>query len=140
MASDILPCTLTLPSDLRLLPLARNFIETLCQAGGLDRAITNAIVLASDEAVNNAIRHAHRDNPSALIRLEFRMFCDAVEIRLTDEGEPFDLAAVPHLDPGEIRIGGRGVYLMRTLMDELTCQSHGQRGNTLRMVKHCRRD
>ena len=44
---------------------------------------------------------------------------------------------MPHLDPAEVRIGGRGVFLMRKLMDELSCQPRGERGNTLRMVKRC---
>ena len=56
---------------------------------------------------------------------------------MLDEGAPFDLPAVPEMDPAELRIGGRGVFLMRTLMDELTCQPRGERGNVLRMVKFC---
>ena len=62
---------------------------------------------------------------------------EGVEIRLLDEGAPFDLSAVPVLNPAELRIGGRGVFLMRALMDELSCQPRGEQGNTLRMVKHC---
>jgi hypothetical protein len=42
---------------------------------------------------------------------------------------------VPHLDPGEVRLGGRGVFLMRKLTDELSCQPRGARGNVLRLVK-----
>jgi serine/threonine-protein kinase RsbW len=58
-----------------------------------------------------------------------------LEIHLHDEGAPFDLAAVPSLDPAELRIGGRGVYLMRTIMDEVSSRPRDQGGNTLRMVK-----
>jgi anti-sigma regulatory factor (Ser/Thr protein kinase) len=41
------------------------------------------------------------------------------------------------MNPGELRIGGRGVFLMRALMDEVSCEPciPGQRGNTLRLVK-----
>jgi anti-sigma regulatory factor (Ser/Thr protein kinase) len=56
-------------------------------------------------------------------------------LHLLDEGEPFDIDAMPTLDPAELRIGGRGLFLMRTLLDELTCQRREQRGNVLRMVK-----
>jgi anti-sigma regulatory factor (Ser/Thr protein kinase) len=63
-----------------------------------------------------------------------------MEVRVLDEGEPFDVCAVPHLNPAEIRIGGRGVFLMRTLMDEIQCVPRGERGNTLCMVKRCRRN
>ena len=60
---------------------------------------------------------------------------DGIEVRLLDEGDPFDITAVPHLDPSELRPGGRGVFLMRRLMDELSTQPRGNHGNTLRMVK-----
>ena len=59
---------------------------------------------------------------------------DMVEVTLVDRGEPFDLQQVPHLDPGELRVGGRGVYLMRILMDEISCQSL-EGGHRLRLVK-----
>src|SRR5262249_18041443 len=112
--------------------------EAVCQAGGLDSATTSAVVLAVNEAVSNIIRHAHQNQPDAQMHIQCCLCPEGLEICLVDEGEPFDLSAVPHLDPAELRIGGRGVFLMRTLMDELTCEPHGPRGNTLRMVKRCR--
>jgi serine/threonine-protein kinase RsbW len=133
------PWTLTLPSDLRLLPLARAFVEAICQVAGFDEKATNAIVLATDEATNNVIRHAHRGQPDAPLQIQCSFRPDGLEILLIDQGAPFDLAAVPHLDPSEERIGGRGVFIMRALMDELSCQPRGERGNMLRMVKRCAR-
>src|SRR5262245_9904997 len=130
--------TLTLPSELRWLAVARNFVEGVCRAGGFDISTTNSVVLAVNEAVSNIIRHAHQDRPDAQMHIHCALCPDGLEICLVDEGEPFDLSAVPNLDPAELRLGGRGVFLMRSLMDELTCQPHGQRGNTLRMVKRCR--
>jgi serine/threonine-protein kinase RsbW len=130
---------LTIPTDLRLLALARAFVEAVCQVAGLNDADTHAVVLATDEATNNVMRHAHRDQPDASLQIQCFIRADRVEIRLLDEGEPFDLSAVPSLNPAELRIGGRGVFLMRRLMDELSCQPRGPRGNTLRMVKHYRK-
>ncbi len=138
MAQDNPPLTLTIPSDLKLLGLANDFVETVCKIGGLDQSTTDAVVLATNEAVSNIIRHAHRDHPEALIQVQCRLGKENIEICLLDEGEPFNLAAVPYLDPTEIRCGGRGVFLMRSLMDELNCHPRGERGNALRMVKHCR--
>ncbi len=140
MDRDNPPLRLTIPSDLRLLPVVRNFIEGACQVGGVDRETADAIVLATHEAVSNVIRHAHRGDRAAQLQLECRPQPDGMEIYLLDEGEPFDLTAVPDLDPAEIRIGGRGVFLMRRLMDELKCLPRGCRGNALRMVKRCARD
>ena len=140
MSEQSPPWTLIIPSDLHLLGLARTFIETMCRYADLDRAATDEAVLATHEAVNNIIRHAHQDHPDAQLQIQCRPFSDGIEICLLDEGAPFDLGAVPHLNPAELRIGGRGVFLMRTLMDELTCEPRGERGNALRMVKRRCRD
>ena len=136
MAARPEPWNLTIPSDLRLLPLARAFIEGICKVAGCDTRMSDAVVMATDEAVNNIMRHAHRGHPEATVQIQCFLHADSIEIRLLDEGEPFDLAAVPQLDPAELRVGGRGIFLMRTLMDELSCQPRGEHGNTLRMVKH----
>lgn len=127
--------TLTIPNDLRLLCLARAFVETACRKHGVDECTTHDVVVAVNEAVSNVIRHAHRDRPESPLRLECRFFPEGLEIQVTDDGEPFDLAAVPDLDPAELRVGGRGVFLMRALMDELSCAHKDTGGNVLRMVK-----
>jgi serine/threonine-protein kinase RsbW len=129
------PWTLTIASDLRQLALARSFVEGVCRAAGLDDRTTHAIVLAADEATNNVMRHAHADLPDAPVQIECFFRADGLEIRVLDRGAPFDIAAVPHLDPAELRIGGRGVFLMRAIMDELSCQPRQNGGNALRMFK-----
>jgi serine/threonine-protein kinase RsbW len=134
------PLTLTLPSELRMLPIARAFVEAICLANHLDKATSHAVVLAAGEAASNIVRHAHRNRPEAPLRIECTLAPDRIEIDLFDEGDPFDLATVPHLDPSEIRVGGRGVFLMRTLMDELCSRPRAQRGNSLHMVKHIRQN
>jgi serine/threonine-protein kinase RsbW len=137
MGSDRAPWTLTIPSDLRLLGLARSFVEAVCAVAGLDEKTAHAIVLATDEATNNVMRHAHEGRPHAQLQIQCYVLADGIEIHIHDEGRPFDLAAVPHLDPAELRVGGRGVYIMRTIMDELDCRPRGNQGNTLRMLKRC---
>ena len=129
--------SLVLPSELRMLSVARSFVEAVCQAYRLDRAATHALVIVTGEAVTNIVRHAHQNRPGSQMEMHLEILADAVVMIFRDEGEPFDLAAVPELPPGELRIGGRGIYLMRTLMDELTCEPRGpgQPGNVLRMVK-----
>jgi serine/threonine-protein kinase RsbW len=139
MDYEAIPWNLTIASDLRLLSLTRAFVEGICLVAGFDENFTHAVVLATDEATNNVMRHAHQGNPDAQLQIQCSFRADGIEIRIHDEGAPFDLSAVPHLDPAELRVGGRGVYLMRRLMDELSCQPHGDRGNTLRMLKRCRR-
>jgi serine/threonine-protein kinase RsbW len=136
--TDRPPLTLALPSDPCFLPVARAFVEAVCRAGGIDESETNAVILATHEATNNIIRHAHRDRPDSQIQIQCRFRPEGLEVCLLDDGEPFDVGTVPELDPAELRIGGRGVFLMRALMDELSCAPRGARGNVLRMLKRCR--
>ncbi len=140
MVTGSAPWSLTISSDLRWLTLARTFVETVCHVAGIDEVSTHAIVLATDEATNNIMKHAHEDHPEAMLQIQCFPLPDGLEIRLHDEGQPFDIAAVPYLDPAELRIGGRGVFLMRSLMDEISCALRGNGGNTLRMVKRCTRN
>src|SRR5439155_24016768 len=98
--------SLILPSDLRWLAIARNFVEAVCQTGGFDADTTSAVVLAVNDAVSNIIRHAHQHRPEAQMHIQCCMVAEGLEICLVDEGEPFDLSAVPHLDPAALRIGG----------------------------------
>jgi serine/threonine-protein kinase RsbW len=131
--------TLTLPSEPRMLSVARTFVEAVCQAQRLDRTLIHSLVLVTGEAFTNIVRHAHRNVPQAQMEIRLQIYADAISLTFQDQGDPFDLAAVPELAPGELRIGGRGIYLMRTLMDELSCEPRAdQAGNTLRMVKRLR--
>src|SRR5262245_38168382 len=125
MLMDDSVVALTLPSELRMLSVARRFVESVCEAHRLDRATTHALVIVTGEAITNIVRHAHQNRPDSAMEIQLQILPHAVVMTFRDEGEPFDLAAVPELPPGELRIGGRGIYLMRTLMDELSCVPRG---------------
>jgi serine/threonine-protein kinase RsbW len=129
------PLKLTVPSDLGMLQVARAFVEAACLANDIDTTTTHAVVLAVSEAASNVVRHGHRERPEAQLQILCYFSDDSIAIDILDEGEPFDVTAVPSMDPSEIRVGGRGVFLMRALMDELICRPRPDRGNVLRMVK-----
>jgi len=83
--------------------------------------------LAFVEGFTNAVRHAHHNlPPTTPIELELKVFPDSLEMRIWDQGPPFDLQAklqeaLDHqkdLDPLD-RIGGRGLIFMHQLMDEV---------------------
>jgi serine/threonine-protein kinase RsbW len=129
--------TLTLPSRLALLPVVRSFVESVCQAGRLGRVATEEVILAANEAASNVIRHAHQGLPEATLQVRCTLLDNGIEVCLLDQGQPFNVSEVPHLDPSEMRTGGRGVFLMRALVDELSCCLGEHGGNILRMVKRC---
>src|SRR5438067_808664 len=91
MVTDDPPFALTIPSDLRLLPLARVFLETACVHFGCDRPTTDAVVLACYEALQTVVRHAHRDRPEATVAISCHPTGDGISVVVLDHGEPFDL-------------------------------------------------
>ncbi len=134
--------TLTLPSESRFLGVARRFVETVCQSYAIERSLIHGLVLVAGEAFTNIVRHAHRDLSGTRLEIQLAVRNDLVVLTFLDQGEPFDLSQVPPLNPSDLRLGGRGVFLMRRVMDELSCEPRGagQVGNVLRMVKHLRSD
>lgn len=128
-------CKLTVPSDLKVLPLVRRTVETMCELGGLSPSRSGEIVLAVHEASTNIIRHAHGNQSHLPLTVSVRASESVFEIKIADQGQPFDFDSVPDLDPAEIREGGRGVFLIRRLMDEVTCSPLDGGGNEMHMVK-----
>ncbi len=133
------PLTLTVPSGTEYLPVVRSFVESVCEVGRLACETRDAIALAVHEAASNVIRHAHQHREETTFQVQCRLIENGIEVQLLDEGEPFDVSQVPQLDPSELRAGGRGVFLMRAVLDELTCCRRESGGNALKMVKrsHC---
>ena len=86
------------------------------------------IETALREALANAVIHGNRENPSKRIYVECRCYTNGeVLIAVRDEGSGFNASAV--LDPTtpETRLfeHGRGIYLMKTLMDEVSFEESG---------------
>ena len=96
------------------------------------------INLVIEELVLNIIDYGYDDNDHE-IELNFKSDANSVTVDITDEGRAFDPlndAPEPDIDsPLEERhVGGLGVYLARTMMDELTYRRENSR-NHLTLVK-----
>ena len=77
--------------------------------------------LALAEGFTNAVRHAHSDLPSSTpIEIELIVQPDQVEIRIFDQGEPFDPDSLREPKPGSLRESGYGWFLLRRLADQVT--------------------
>src|SRR5258707_15897267 len=79
---------LTLPSDLRMLSVARAFVEAVCQACCMERALLHALVMATGEAVTNIVRHAHRDLPHAEMQIHLEVRAEGIALSFFHRGQP----------------------------------------------------
>ena len=92
------------------------------------------IKLALEEALTNAIRHGNQLNSRLKIRVRIRLSSAKAFLDICDQGKGFDYRKLP--DPtskGRLyQPSGRGLYLMRKLMDKVTFY---QRGRGVRMER-----
>jgi serine/threonine-protein kinase RsbW len=95
---------------------------------GLEEELAYNIVMLTTEAVTNAIEHGNAMDESKNVVLEFEANEVRVQITVEDEGEGFKESDVP--DPlaqeNIMSEGGRGIFLMRELADQITYEKGGR--------------
>jgi serine/threonine-protein kinase RsbW len=130
-----------IPNQTRYLSLIGKIGEEL--AKGLDEYAGNRNTLAYyinlvlTESVINTITHANARDPDKMVHLSICIEHDELVIRVFDEGKGFDINGVPPPDFEGLSEGGRGVYLIRTIMDSVNYLKVVS-GNVLEMRKKLR--
>jgi len=112
----------------------RNALGAYLAGQALESGVAFDVVLAADEAFINAVGHA--GGGGALIGVSASVSATEASVEVRDAGSGFtfcrpDVRSVP--DVG--RPGGRGAFLMESMMDEVSVRS-GRRGTSVRMVRH----
>jgi serine/threonine-protein kinase RsbW len=112
-------------------------ISQLRQFGFDDKEIFG-IRLSLEEAFVNAIKHGNRMDQSKKIRLRFNVGPDRFEIAITDEGNGYDPTAVPDplADENLERPNGRGLFLMKHYMTEVTVHPPGNHVTMCKIRRH----
>lgn len=88
---------------------------------GLDDGTLYRILVAATEAVNNAILHGNASDPEKLVRICLQATPRLVTIRVDDEGPGFNVTSLPNPleEQNLLKEHGRGVFLIRSLMDDV---------------------
>lgn len=108
------PLEVTFPAESAQLAVVRRALRDWLDQCGLPRHTVQNVLVAVGEACANAIEHGHRDRPGGTIRMSARAHTHDLRVTVTDTGrwkEPR-----PELN----RHRGRGVQLMRALMQQVT--------------------
>lgn len=127
---------LELPNDLRAIERAVNYLMARGREVGFDsRRLRLNLRVGVTEALANAMLYGNTRDPRKRVRLEARIGPHTVTVRVTDEGGGFDPAEVPDptIPPYLDRVGGRGIFLIRKLMDRV---EFNETGNSITMVLH----
>ena len=129
---------LVLTGDSTAVPAVRDRIMDFLEHQGVGDELAIDILVALQEALVNAVLHGAKNDPSQVIRCWVEVDAEAVTIVIRDPGNGFDTAAVTDVSDDGINLTnhGRGIFLMRGLMDEVG-YAHG--GSELTLKKRRRR-
>jgi sigma-B regulation protein RsbU (phosphoserine phosphatase) len=117
------------------LGLIRAAVADVSRELGCTAALTQDVVLAVDEACQNIIRHAYLGGDGDII-VHVGREDDLLVIRLMDFAPPVEVAKIAPRPLDEVRPGGLGVHLMRSVMDQVEfLPPPAGIGNLLQMVK-----
>jgi serine/threonine-protein kinase RsbW len=85
------------------------------------------VEIALREALANAIIHGNHENPGKHVYVRFRCEPDEVSFAVKDQGRGFDVSKIvdPTTPENTGAVHGRGIYLMKALMDEIRFEEGG---------------
>ena len=132
---------LQLHSIFDMLDFVQLVSDRMAHLGGLDDDAVHWIGVAVRESVINAMKHGNREDAQKLVTVEFT-FAPIAEpseliVRVLDQGEGFDPEEIadPLAPENLLKSSGRGIFFMRSFMDDVTLRRGAEGGMEVRMVK-----
>ena len=125
---------LELPTDVRSIEHAVEFLLDRCEHCRKEVRLSRLnFRVGLTEALSNAMLYGNADDPQKRVRVEVTLAGGQLKARVTDQGRGFDPGAVPDPTRPENldKANGRGLFLMRQLLDEV---SFNDRGNEVTLV------
>ena len=118
----------------------REFINFAAVDAGFSKEAIDNIILAVDEACTNIIKHAYKYLPDGKIILNLKTDKKTFTIDIIDYGKSFEPGLIPNPDLqkyfDEKRVGGLGMYLMKSLMDDVKYTSVPGKFNQVSLSKN----
>jgi serine/threonine-protein kinase RsbW len=128
-------------SAFEMLDFVQVVSDYLAREVGLDEDSLHWVSVAIRESVINAIKHGNRNDTAKRVFVEFETATKAdvaeLAIRIRDQGDGFDPEQVANpLDPENLlKSSGRGIFLIRSFMDDVQLRRAPEGGMEIRMVK-----
>jgi anti-sigma regulatory factor (Ser/Thr protein kinase) len=128
-------------------------LEMLGVLDGLVQGITNQMEFSEDAAIEvatsvieagtNAIQHGHGSDAQISVLFRFFLGEDALEVWVRDSGPGFDVNSILDLDPTRpedlLKARGRGIFIMRAMMDRVEFDVQPGQGTLVHLIKSLRR-
>ena len=119
---------LKIPSLTENIRIIESFIDNDKEKYNIDDDIYGNIMIAVTESVNNAIRHGNALQSSKNVTIFLNLEQDIITFTIQDQGAGFDYQNLPDpTSPENLdKPGGRGIFLMRHLADEVKFKDEGR--------------
>lgn len=123
-----------LPSSIGLMHIILEYLMMRVEKVGVVNSATSNLFIALDEAFVNAVKHGNKFDAAKNVRISTEVSVKEARFTIEDEGEGFDVSAIPNpCDPENLfKTSGRGVLFIYNIMDEV---KYNERGNRLTMTK-----
>ncbi len=120
--------SIQVPSMVENIRMIESFIDNAKDRFHLDDDIYGNIMIAVTEAVNNAIKHGNNNNKSKNVHLSLDLKESMIKFIVKDEGDGFNFDNLPDPTAPENleKPGGRGIFLMKHLSDEVEFKDSGR--------------
>ena len=128
---------LSLPSRIDTVAKAAAAVAEFLSRSGITEDAAFGIDMAVREAVTNAVLHGNQQDENKTVDITLKSSPDAVEISVHDQGAGFNPEDVPDPTAEEniLKASGRGIFFMRSFMDEVNWLIRPGGGTTVRMLK-----
>ena len=117
-----------IPSLIENIRIVESFIDNAKDRFNIDDDIYGNIMIAVTESVNNAVKHGNKEDKEKNVNLSLSMQENSITFLIEDEGLGFDFNNLKDpTSPENIdKIGGRGIFLMKHLSDEVHFRNNGK--------------
>jgi serine/threonine-protein kinase RsbW len=124
-------------SALDNLDLIQSLTDSITDFMKFDADSAHWIGMSVRESVTNAIQHGNKLDSSKKVDICFEVAPDRLSISVKDQGDGFQADKIPNpLDSDNLlKPSGRGIFYIRTFMDEVEFRSLSQGGTEVHMVK-----
>lgn len=132
MKNDVI--TIKLPSKAEYVSIARLAASVISNTVGFNIEEIDDIKVAVGEACNNAVLHGKSEEE--VYEINFMLSDEKIHIEVKDNGIGFDEEKYEEPDLDNLKGNGLGIYIMKSLMDEVDILANNNEGTTLKLVKY----
>jgi serine/threonine-protein kinase RsbW len=128
---------LDIASRLDMLEMVQTILTRAAEIAGFGDDASHYLSVAVRESVVNAIKHGNKGDENKRVSLVLTSHVGGLEVRVQDQGQGFDPAAVPDplAEENLLKADGRGIFFMRQFMDEVSYSFPPRGGTVVKMVK-----